>query len=71
MVTHHWLPRVAGSASSSSRKKGRGEIVHIDDTVSKYKEMIQNMRGAIADKKLEIEKLDKEKRELEEYERGS
>ncbi|EXK78005.1 hypothetical protein FOQG_17297 [Fusarium oxysporum f. sp. raphani 54005] len=62
---------MSGSASSSSRKKGRGETVSIHESVSRYEEMIKNMESSIKLAEEEIETLKKEKRVLEEYERGS
>ncbi|RSL82354.1 hypothetical protein CEP51_005222 [Fusarium floridanum] len=69
-VPEHIRDGMSRSASSSTKKKGRGETVDIDETLAKYQRAITEMRNAIAYKQQEVERLKKEKRELEEYEQS-
>ncbi|EXA30520.1 hypothetical protein FOVG_18090 [Fusarium oxysporum f. sp. pisi HDV247] len=63
--------QMSGSASSSSKKNGRGETVSIDEAVTRYEGIIRDMKNAIEKKEQSVEELKKEKLDLEEYERGS
>ncbi|KAF4496338.1 hypothetical protein FAGAP_7508 [Fusarium agapanthi] len=63
--------QMSGSASSSSKKKGRGETVSIDETATRYQGIIGNMKSAIAEKEQSVEELRKEKEDLEKYETGN
>ncbi|EXL67385.1 hypothetical protein FOPG_16491 [Fusarium oxysporum f. sp. conglutinans race 2 54008] len=63
--------QMSRSASSSSKKKGRGETVSIDEAVTRYKGIIQNMKNAIAEEEQRVEELKKEKVGLENYEIGN
>jgi hypothetical protein len=70
-VPSHAREQMSRSASSSTKKKGKGETVGIDEAVARYERMMAEMRDAIANKKLVLERLEKEKRELKEYEQGT
>jgi uncharacterized protein YoxC len=63
--------QMSSSASSSSNKKGRGETVGIDESVSQLQGIIENMRRAIREKEQEVAGLEKEKLDLERYKRGN
>uniref|UniRef100_A0A4E9EM94 Uncharacterized protein n=1 Tax=Gibberella zeae TaxID=5518 RepID=A0A4E9EM94_GIBZA len=59
--------QVSSSASSSSKKKGRGETVGIDESVSQFQGILEKMRRAIKEKEQEVAGLEKENLNLERY----
>ncbi|KPM38657.1 hypothetical protein AK830_g7929 [Neonectria ditissima] len=57
--------QMSHSASSSTKKHGRGETVAIEESVTRYESMVIRMRATIDQEQQEISKLNEEKRSLE------
>lgn len=64
------LGRMSNSASSSTRRRGRGDTSDIQETIETYKQVVKRLEEAIESKVREVDGLRAEKRDLENYEQG-
>lgn len=62
---------MSNSASRSSVRRGQGETIGIDESATRDEEILANLREAIAEAEEELEVLNKEKQDLEDYVKGN